>query len=143
MNPRTATRALAVWLLIAIAETVHGTARALWLVPRIGDLASRQVGVFTGAAIILVIAVLTRRWIGADRRELWLVGLLWLALMLAFEVGLGRAFGFSWSRILADYDPRQGGLMPLGLAVLALAPRLAAMRTDPGGSDGRSTTAPH
>jgi hypothetical protein len=120
-------RGFAVWLLIALAETVHGTLRTLLLVPRVGDLASRQIGVFTGSAMILAVAYLTVRWLRArSGAELLAAGLLWLALMLGFEVTLGRLLGASWERILSDYDPRQGGLMLLGMAVLAAAPALAA-----------------
>ncbi len=120
-------RAALVWLLIAVAETVHGVARALWLVPRVGDLASRQIGVATGSLIILTIAWASIDWIGARRRaDLLRVGLLWLALMLAFEIGLGLAVGAGWERLLADYLPWQGGFMLAGMAVLALAPWIAA-----------------
>ena len=119
-------RGLAVWLLIAAAETVHGTLRTLFLALRVGDLASRQIGVFTGSLMILLIAVLTIGWIGARRpRSLAALGGLWLVLMLAFEVTLGRAFGLSWARIAADYRPSEGGFMLVGMAVLALAPTLA------------------
>jgi hypothetical protein len=54
---RTLLRALVVWLLIVAAEVVHGIARALWLEPRVGDFRARQIGVFTGSAMILAIAV--------------------------------------------------------------------------------------
>ena len=120
-------RAALVWLLIAAAETVHGVARALWLVPRVGDLASRQIGVATGSLIILTIAWASIDWIGARRcADLLRVGLLWLALMLAFEIGLGLAVGTGWERLLADYLPWKGGFMLAGMAVLALAPWIAA-----------------
>ena len=38
-------RALAAWLLIVAAETVHGTLRQQFLAPTIGDLRARQVEV--------------------------------------------------------------------------------------------------
>ncbi len=115
------------WVLIAAAETVHGVARGLFLTPRVGDLASRQIGVLTGSALILVIAWLLARWIGAtSRSQLLAVGTVWLVLMAGFEAGLGRALGLPWHRIASDYDPRQGGMMALGMAVLFLAPLLAA-----------------
>lgn len=120
-------RGLAVWLLIALAETVHGTVRTIYLKPLVGDLASRQIGVATGSLMILILAYATIGWIGArDRRTLHAIGALWLGLMLGFEVGLGRLFGMSWQRIVADYLPWQGGYMLLGMAVLAAAPQVAA-----------------
>jgi hypothetical protein len=120
-------RAFAVFVLIAVAETLHGVARNLLLTPGVGDQLSRQVGVLTGSLMILAIAWLFAGWTGATTRpQLLAVGALWVALMVAFEVGLGRLFGFSWDRILSDYDPRQGGLMLLGMGVLLFAPLLAA-----------------
>jgi hypothetical protein len=121
-------RGTAVWALIALAESIHGTLRVLALQPRVGELPARQIGSVTGSLLILAIATLTVRWIGArSRRDLARVGLLWLGLMLLFEVLLGRlAAGYSWDRIAADYDPRRGGLMAFGLALLAVAPLLAA-----------------
>ena len=120
-------RALAVWVLIAVTESVHGTLRQLFLAPLIGDLLARQVSVFTGSALIFLIAFLLIRWIGATRtRPLLGIGLLWLVLTLIFEVSLGRVLGIDWRRILADYDLRQGGLMLIGMIVLLLAPLGAA-----------------
>lgn len=120
-------RAFAVWVAIAVAETLHGVARTLLLAPILGDRPSRQLGVLVGSIMILGIAWLSSGWILATTRAQQLaVGLLWLVLMLAFEVGLGRSVGFSWERILAEYDPARGGLMMLGMGVLLLAPLLAA-----------------
>lgn len=121
-------RATAVWALIALAESVHGMLRVLLLQPQVGELRSRQIGFVTGSLLILAIAAIAVRWLGARcRRDLVLVGLLWLALMLAFELLVGHfAAGFSWDRIAADYDPRRGGLMAFGLALVAVAPLLAA-----------------
>ena len=84
----------------------------------------------TGSLIILGIVALTRRWLRAESvRSLLGVGLLWVGLTLAFEIGLGRwVFGFPWERIAADYDLPRGGLMPLGLLVMVLAPLLVARR---------------
>jgi drug/metabolite transporter superfamily protein YnfA len=119
-------RGFAVWILIALAETIHGTLRTILLAPRVGDQASRQVGVLTGSLMIMVIAYITITWIGASTgRQQAAIGALWVGLMLIFEVTLGRALGLSWERIASDYLPSQGGLMVLGMAVLALAPTIA------------------
>lgn len=121
-------RAVAVWLLIVAAETAHGVARTILLQPWLGDFRARQVAVLTGSAIILAIAFATIEWIGArSSSQLRSVGLLWVGLMAAFEVALGRfVFGYSWSRIGSDYNLAEGGLLALGMLFLALAPTLAA-----------------
>jgi hypothetical protein len=121
-------RALLAWLVIIVAESVHGTLRTLYLAPAIGDFPARRVGVFIGTALVFVIALAFTRWIGArSRGQLLEIGALWVALTVAFEVGLGRAvLHFDWARILADYDLSRGGLMGFGLLAMFLIPLLAA-----------------
>jgi hypothetical protein len=121
-------RALIVWLFIVIAEFAHGVARGLLLEPQVGDFRARQIAVSTGSAIILAITLLFIRWIGARgvRQLLW-IGLLWLALMAGFEIAVGRfVFGYSWERLGSDYNLLEGGLLPIGMLVLALSPLIAA-----------------
>ena len=122
-----AARAIAVWLVLIVAEILHGIARGILLVPHVGEFRSSQIGVFTGSVIILVIALASVRWIGAHRTtELLLVGFLWLVLTLAFEVAFGRfVVGASWERIVADYNLLEGGLLPFGMLVLLLSPLIA------------------
>ena len=121
-------RAVAVWCLIFVLEVVHGVLRTIWLVPLVGDFRARQVGVLTGSLLILVVAVLTIRWIGIrGRRDLLRVGLLWVVLMVVAEVLLGRVvFGYAWSRIAEDFDVSRGGLLGFGMLVLAAAPWMAS-----------------
>lgn len=132
--PSSFRRGLAVWLLIALAEIVHGTLRTLFLQPVFGELASRQIGVFSGSLLVLLIAYLTIDWIAAQgKRRLLRIGLGWLVLMVLFEVAMGRAFGLSRERIFSDYMPWKGGFMIAGLLVLALSPLIAArLRRFPG-----------
>lgn len=120
-------RSVAVWFVLAFAETIHGVLRGLLVTPALGDQRARQLGVLVGAVIILAIAWLLTGWVGAKTTpQSFAVGGIWLILMLAFEVGLGRGLGFSWERIWSDYDPTRGGLMILGMTVLFLSPLLAA-----------------
>lgn len=121
-------RAIITWLLMMSAETVHGVARRIYLLPLLGDLRSRQWGVFVGSLIILIIATLCIRWIRpSSLRSLWWIGILWVSLTLSFEILLALLFGIDTHRIAADYDPRQGGLMLLGMVILFLAPTFAQM----------------
>lgn len=125
---RIALRSLAIWFVLIVAEIVHGILRAIILVPMVGEFRSNQIGVFTGSAIIVVIAYFTIRWIGARRpNELLLVGLIWLVLTVAFEVLFGRfVVGLTWERIASDYNMLNGGLMPLGLLCLFFSPMIAS-----------------
>jgi len=125
---RIVVHSLAIWLVLIVAEIIHGILRAITLVPLVGEFQSNQIGVFTGSAIILVIAYFTIRWIGAKcRLELLMVGAIWLVFTVTFELCFGRfVMGLSWERLGADYNPLQGGLMPIGLAVLFVSPMVAA-----------------
>ena len=119
-------RALLVWLVMMMIETIHGVLRNRFLVPVIGDVGARQIGVLIGSALILGVAILTIGWIHPNsERSLLTIGALWLALTLAFEFGLGRALGRSWDAMLADYDVSRGGLLSIGMVVLALSPWIA------------------
>lgn len=121
-------RATLVWLLIAVAETVHGIVRVRLLNRHLGDKRARQISVLSGSLIIFAIALGTIRWIGVDSsRDCLSIGGFWLALMLAFDFGLGHFyFGFSWKRLFADLDPKQGGVLGFGMLFLFFAPLLAA-----------------
>jgi hypothetical protein len=120
-------KGIIVWLVIMLAETLHGTARILWLAPYVGDLQARQISFFTGVILILAIAILFIPWLHASNSQLLSVGLLWAILTLAFEIGLGRLIlGYSWERILEDYNLLQGGLMSLGMVFLVFSPLITA-----------------
>lgn len=121
-------RSLAIWLALILAEIMHGVLRAILLVPLVGKFRSNQIGVFTGSAIIIVIAYFTIRWVGARRAsELLTVGLIWLTLTVAFEFLFGRfVMGLSWEELSSSYDLAEGGLMPLGLLILFFSPIIAA-----------------
>jgi hypothetical protein len=120
-------RALVVWLLMMAIETIHGVLRNRFLVPVIGDVGSRQIGVLIGSALILGIAILTIDWIRPNsERSLLAIGALWLSLTLAFEFGLGLALRRPWEAMLSDYDLSRGGLLSIGMVVLALSPWISA-----------------
>jgi len=121
-------RVLAVWLIIIFAEMLHGILRGFFLVPVLGDFASRQIGVFTGSLIILAVVYMTIRWIGAkEKKELLIAGIIWMVLTLAFEISFGRfVMKSGWDRIFSDFNILNGGLLPLGMIFLMLSPLIAA-----------------
>lgn len=115
-------RAIAIWLLIMAAESAQGVMRRLLLSDQT-EHALRQLSVGLGAVAIFIVTWLCMPWMrvrstGAART----IGLVWVALTVCFEIGLGRLTGAGWDRIFADYDLLRGGLMPLGLLAMALTP---------------------
>jgi hypothetical protein len=121
-------RAFLVWLVIIAAETIHGILRGVLLVPIVGDLPARQIGVLIGSLLIFGVAYLFIRWMAAGTTlQLLAVGLMWVVLTVLFEIGLGRlVLGLPWERITEDYDVTRGGFLGPGLLFMAAAPRLAA-----------------
>ena len=116
-----------IWFLIAVAESVHGTLRRIFLVPRIGEHLSHQIGVVIGCAIIFTIAWLCIRWFGpGSLRQQFQAGALWVVLTLIFEFSLGYFFGYSLERILSDYNLAKGGVMVFGIFFMLFSPALAA-----------------
>ncbi|QQS43249.1 MAG: hypothetical protein IPM63_16095 [Acidobacteriota bacterium] len=121
-------RALGVWALIILAESVHGTLRTLFLEPAMGGPQARRLSVLTGALLIFLVTFLFVRWVGArSPGRLLIVGTMWVLLTVAFELLLGRLLlDLSWERIFEDYDLRKGGLMAIGLVFMLFAPLIAA-----------------
>ena len=120
-------RAFAVWLVIIAAETCHGILRNIFLAPITGDFRARQIAVFTGTFLILSISLLFIKWVKfLSKSDLLAIGFFWVCLTFIFEISLGRLLGFSWSRILSDYNLLKGGLLPVGLLLMLLSPFIAA-----------------
>lgn len=120
-------KAFAIWLLFIIAESVNGIVRESWLVPALGNVLAHQIAFASGSILILTITTLFIHWLHPlHLLKLLQVGFLWLVLTVGFEIALGRSLGYSWSRIAADYNPSQGGLMAFGLMLLLFAPLIAA-----------------
>ncbi len=134
-------RGCAVWCVIIVAESLHGTAREIWLKPLVGDFRARQLAFFSGMVLILTIALLFVRWLHTEsKRQLLNIGMLWLLLTLAFEFALGLfVLGDSWGRMLENYNLLRGGLMGLGLVWLLFAPLLAVRLRGAMASNGEVT----
>lgn len=117
-------RALLVWLLIMLGESLHGALRRLLFDADV-QFALRQVSVGVGVLIVFAVTWLCLPWLRLrSSRSALAVGAVWVALTLGFEAALGRLTGLAWSQILAEYDLARGGLMPLGLLAMGLTPWL-------------------
>lgn len=119
------TRTTLTWMLIMLAETGHGAVREIFIAPLIGGLRARQLGVLLGSVLVLLITRLCFRWMRLTHpRDQLTVGGSWVLLTLVFEFAWGRGAGLSWSRLLSDYNPAQGGFLLSGMAVMFAAPWL-------------------
>ncbi len=121
-------RALLVWLGLMLAAIANGSFRQFLLVPSVGAYGGHVISSVTLSLIILLVAWLTVRWIGpATPGEAWAVGVCWLLTTVVFEFVAGHyLFHHPWSKLLADYDVRQGRVWSLVLMATVVAPRWAA-----------------
>jgi len=121
-------RAVGLWFLLMMAVTLQGLWRTKVLAEWIGDAASRDVGVYTGSLLLLLITFACIGWISArDNRTLLFVGLTWVILTIAYTFALGAfVFHVPWTDIASEFDAFHGRLLPIGLVALMFAPFLAA-----------------
>lgn len=120
-------RGLAVWLVIMLVETLHGLLRGLLLVPRVGEDMAGRIGWPIGLVIVLGISIALAPWMATrDTSALLRLGGLWALLTLVFEITIGLLRGFDVPHMLAELNPLAGGLAIYSLAVMFLAPLLAA-----------------
>jgi hypothetical protein len=121
-------KALAVWLAILALAVANGALREGVLLARLSRSAAFTLSGILLIACILLVALLSIRWLGASTASQCVaVGLFWLALTLVFEFGFGLLVrGQSLSTVLDAYRFRQGNLWPLVLLVVAVAPAIAA-----------------
>jgi len=121
-------RAIGLWLVLMAAETLNGLWRAKVLALWIGDAAARDVSVFTGSMVILLITFACIGWIPAHSvRTLLVIGMSWVLLTIFYEFTLGYlVFHRPLGEIASDFDLFHGELLPIGLLVLLFAPLLAA-----------------
>ena len=120
-------RAVAVWFGIMLLAILNGAARDILLVPRLGDLVSRALSCIVLAGAILLVAWLSLRWINPlSISDAWTIGVMWLAMTLAFEFLAGHyLFRTPWTTLLADYNVLAGRLWIVVLAATLVAPALA------------------
>ena len=118
------TKTFIIFTLIATLEVLHGILRARFLAPRVGDLKSRQIAVFTGCTIIYLVAWHSMDWIAPESVfDSFKIGFIWFLSMITFEFLLGHyVFGFSWRWLMSDFNIFKGRLLAIGMIFLWMAP---------------------
>jgi len=140
---RVVRRAVLTWLLMLGAMFAAGAFRVVVVAPRLSPFGTEVAGALLGIAVILA---LTRPFIRSLERPtlatLAGIGILWLALTVAFEFGFFHYVGgHSWESLLEQYDVTKGHLWPFVLAAAALAP-FAWARWRPVSGPGPAGTPP-
>jgi hypothetical protein len=128
MDPTLLTRIAALAVVLACAETLHGIARTVLVVPRIGKERAIKLSAWTGSALAFVICFLLVPPMGLRAPAHLLALGVFLALFMAgFDVAVGRwLMHKAWHKISPDFNPATGNYLLFGLVFLCAAPLLVS-----------------
>lgn len=115
------------WVLLLGAAVLNGGIREALIIPRTGDLAGHAISTVSLCLLILLIGWITVGWISpVSPREAWVIGSVWVVLVVAFEFIAGHyLFGTSWDRLFENYNVARGRIWPLVLVTTAVTPYIA------------------
>ena len=115
---------LLAWIPMVVIAIANGAMREALFTKRLGELRAHQVSCATGLFLFsLYVWALTRIWPLPSSEQAFTIGLIWLALTVAFEFSFGHfARGLPWSELLHDYDVLAGRLWVLVLVWVTIAP---------------------
>jgi hypothetical protein len=128
MDFDTLLRILSLCVVLAGAETLHGIARTVWMVPRIGKERALKLSGLTGSVLAFGIC-----WLLVPPMQLQgalahgLLGLALAAFMAAFDLAIGHfVMRKSWHKLWPDFNPATGNFLLYGLLFLCLVPLLVS-----------------
>lgn len=126
MTTDTLIRIVSLCVVLACAETLHGIARTVWVVPRLGKEKAVKLSALTGSALAFGLC-----WVWVPpmglvglAQHLMLGGVL-AVFMASFDIAIGMLLMRKpWHKVRPDFDPRTGNYLLWGLLCLAVAPAL-------------------
>ena len=121
-------RTVALCIVLAGAETLHGIARSMFVVPRLGKERALKLSILSGTALAFGICYLLVPGIGLRGTLPHLaLGLVLALFMAGLDLLMGRlVMRRPWSKALADFNPATGNLLVFGLAALVFVPTVVA-----------------
>lgn len=121
-------RILSLCVVLAGVETLHGIARTVWLVPRLGKARALKLSIVSGSLLAFAVCYGLAPGIGlATLHAHLMLGLGLAGFMAAFDLALGKLLlRRSWAKAFEDFNPASGNLLIFGLALLALYPAAIA-----------------
>jgi hypothetical protein len=116
-----------VWLAFLAVAFGLGAVREILVSPLVGEPAAHVLGTLAVIAVFLGVMLLFVRWAeqACSAVDFWLLGLLWLAMTVGFElVFFHFVAGKPWHELVADYNLARGRIWILVLLTMLLGPRL-------------------
>ncbi|MCL4694143.1 MAG: hypothetical protein KJ060_16730, partial [Candidatus Hydrogenedentes bacterium] len=116
-------KALACWFLLLVVAVTSGGLREKLLKPRMGELRAHQVGTFLVCIVFGALIVAFARWTAMGPSQAAVIGCIWTAMTVAFEVSMVRVWMKKpWSAVFADYNLRRGRVWILVLLTTLAGP---------------------
>ena len=115
---------LTAWFVMLLVSVANGAVRDFTYGRRVDELTAHQLSTATGVLLLgIVIRGFVRLYPPASGREAISIGLLWMALTVAFEfLFFHYVGGHSWSELLGNYNVLKGRVWVVVLAWIAIAP---------------------
>lgn len=112
------------WLTFPIIGIINGVIREVGYKKYLSELLAHQVSTVTGIILFgIYIGFLTLKWKIQSAGQAIAIGLIWLALTIAFEFLFGHyVMKNDWSRLLHDYNILKGRVWALLLIWITIAP---------------------
>lgn len=126
MTSDTLLRVVSLCVVLAGAETLHGIARTVWVIPRIGKERALKLSALTGSLLAMAICwwLVPPLQLQGTLAHLVLGGVL-AAFMAAFDLTIGRyLMRKAWHKLWPDFNPATGNYLLYGLLFLCVAPLL-------------------
>lgn len=124
LNPDALLRIIALCVVLAGAETLHGIARTTLVIPHLGKERAVKFSALTGTLLALLICWLLVPGINLQSPSAHLfLGVFLAGFMASFDIAVGRLLmRKSWAKIWPDFDPRTGNYLLFGLVALSFIP---------------------
>ncbi len=125
MDRNAVQKSLEVWLFVAIAASMNGMFRSLFLTPRVGEYTSHVLSVLTLMIVILLSSSILvhrlRREYGNS--DLFLIGSFWAMLTVSVDLVFEYyVLDIPWRAILSDYNLASGRIWILVLTTELIGP---------------------
>jgi hypothetical protein len=113
-----------VWLGLVVIAIINGAIRERGYKTLVGELRAHQISTLTGIILFgLCVWILSLIWKIQSASQAMTIGLIWLALTVAFEFPFGHyVMKHPWSKLLQDYNILKGSLWSLVLIWITIAP---------------------
>ena len=111
-------------LMLASVETLHGVARTIFVVPKIGNKRAKQYSVISGTLLAFVVCYIMVPWLDIHiEYQLVLVGLVLAVFMASFDIILAKfVVKLKWKSIINDFNPAKGNYLIFGMLSLIIIP---------------------